>query len=108
LLDALIAQRKSDKFDYEKYLADIVALAKKAQNPTEGATYPASLNSPAKRALYDNLAKNEKLALASIRKSGPRKRTIGGVINSRKEKYEMPFVRTSPTMYNPTSYLTSS
>jgi type I restriction enzyme R subunit len=64
LLDALIAQRKTDKVDYEKYLADIVALTRKAQNPTEGATYPASLNSPPKRALYDNLGKDEKLALA--------------------------------------------
>src|SRR5947208_11912927 len=55
LLDALIAQRKSDKVDYENYLANIVALTRKAQNPTEGATYPASLNSSARRALYDNL-----------------------------------------------------
>jgi type I restriction enzyme, R subunit len=64
LLDALIEQRKNEKVSYEKYLAEIIALTKKAKNPETGETYPPSLASPAKRALYDNLGKNEKLALA--------------------------------------------
>jgi type I restriction enzyme R subunit len=63
-LTRLLRNAKSEKVNYENYLANIVALTKKAQNPTEGATYPASLNSPARRALYDNLGKDEKLALA--------------------------------------------
>ena len=64
LLDALIEQRKQQAIDYEKYLAEIVALTKKAKNPTAGATYPAAMNTPAKRALYDNLDKDEALTTA--------------------------------------------
>lgn len=63
LLDTLITQRKQEALDYEQYLAKIVALTKKVANP-ENAAYPVSLNSPARRALYDNLSKNEALALA--------------------------------------------
>ena len=64
LLDALIEQRKQQAIDYEKYLAEIVALTKKAKNPAAGATYPAGMNTAAKRALYDNLGKDEVLATA--------------------------------------------
>ena len=64
LLDALIEQRKQQAIAYEKYLAAIVDLTKKANNPTVGATYPVAINTAAKRALYDNLAKNEALASA--------------------------------------------
>jgi type I restriction enzyme R subunit len=63
LLDALIDQRKNKALDYEKYLAKIVELAKQVQNPTAGTSYPAALNTAAKRALYDNLGQNEALAL---------------------------------------------
>lgn len=64
LLDALIEQRKQQAIDYEKYLAAIVDLTKKANNPTVGATYPVAMDTAAKRALYDNLAKDEALASA--------------------------------------------
>jgi type I restriction enzyme, R subunit len=64
LLDALIAQRRQVALDYQKYLQQIVELTKKIKNPTEGASYPKSLNTAAKRALYDNLDRNEVLALA--------------------------------------------
>lgn len=64
LLDALIAQRRQAALDYQKYLQQIVELTKKIKNPTEGASYPKSLNTAAKRALYDNLDSNEVLALA--------------------------------------------
>lgn len=64
LLDALIEQRKQQAIEYEKYLAAIVDLTKKANNPTVGATYPVAMNTAAKRALYDNLAKDEALATA--------------------------------------------
>jgi type I restriction enzyme R subunit len=63
LLDALIEQRKQEALDYEKYLAKIIELAKQVQNPMAGASYPAPLNTAAKRALYDNLGKDEALAL---------------------------------------------
>ncbi|SDX63480.1 type I restriction enzyme, R subunit [Collimonas sp. OK242] len=64
LLDALIEKRKQNALDYEQYLAEIVALAKQVKNPATGATYPATLDNAAKRALYDNLGKDEALALA--------------------------------------------
>ena len=62
LLDALIEQRKQEALDYQKYLEKIVELAKKVKNPA-GEEYPKALNTPAKRALYDNLGKDEALAL---------------------------------------------
>jgi len=64
LLDALIEQRKANALDYKEYLAQVVELTKRAQNPAPAASYPASLNSPAKRALYDNLGRDEALAIA--------------------------------------------
>ncbi len=59
LLDALIEQRKQQAGAYEKYLAEIVELARKVNNPAAGATYPATIDTAAKRALYDNLGKDE-------------------------------------------------
>jgi type I restriction enzyme R subunit len=64
LLDALIEQRKQNAIDYKTYLAEIVALTKKAKNPAAGASYPAAMSTAAKRALYDNLGKDEALATA--------------------------------------------
>ncbi|MDE3022611.1 MAG: type I restriction endonuclease subunit R [Pseudomonadota bacterium] len=63
LLDSLIKQRREDALDYERYLAELMALAVKVQKPG-GTDYPQSLNTGAKRALYDNLGKDEDLALA--------------------------------------------
>ena len=48
----------------EVFYKKIEELTKKVTNPTKGEAYPRSLNTPAKRALYDNLDKNEALALA--------------------------------------------
>jgi type I restriction enzyme R subunit len=63
LLDALIKQRRQAALNYEEYLSKIVELTKRAKNPSTG-SYPDALNTPARRALYDNLGKNEELALA--------------------------------------------
>jgi type I restriction enzyme, R subunit len=63
LLDALIEKRKQNALDYEQYLAAIVALARQVANPATGAIYPATLGTATARALYDNLGKNEALAL---------------------------------------------
>jgi len=63
LLDSLIRQRQQQAEEYEQYLARIVELAKQVQNPTSMAAYPKLLNTRARRALYDNLGKNEQLAL---------------------------------------------
>ncbi len=64
LLDALIKERKAESLAYEKYLEKIVELAKKVKNSTFGTVYPMALHTNAMRALYDNLEKNESLALA--------------------------------------------
>ena len=64
LLDALIEQRRQEAFDYQEYLEKIVELTKKVKNPEMGGTYPKTINTPGKRALYDNLGKDEVLALA--------------------------------------------
>jgi type I restriction enzyme R subunit len=64
LLDALIAKRKQGALDYKKYLAELVELTKAVKNPTLGESYPKMLNTSAKRALFDNLDKDEELALA--------------------------------------------
>jgi type I restriction enzyme R subunit len=64
LLDALIEQRRRDAFDYKSYLKEIVELTRKIRNPQTGASYPASLETSAKRALFDNLNRDENLALA--------------------------------------------
>jgi type I restriction enzyme R subunit len=64
LLDTLIEQRKKEALDYQKYLQEIVELTKRVKNPIVGESYPKALNTPARRALYDNLRKDEALALA--------------------------------------------
>lgn len=72
LLDELIQVRKVTSQDYQAYLQQIVALSKQIVEPSSSLQYPKSLNSPAKRALYDNLNQNEPLALAidaAIRKT---------------------------------------
>jgi predicted metal-dependent hydrolase len=64
LLDALIAQRRTGVIEYGEYLANIAELTKQAANPGAGSEYPPALNTAATRALYDNLGRNEWLALA--------------------------------------------
>jgi type I restriction enzyme R subunit len=56
-----------EALDYQKYLEKIVELTKKVINPTAGQLYPKALDTPAKRALYDNLNKDEALSLAVYR-----------------------------------------
>ncbi len=52
------------KFLYLKeYLEKLVKLAGKVKKPTETAAYPPSLDTQAKRALYDNLDHDEVLAV---------------------------------------------
>ena len=63
LLDTLIQERQNQAREYEEYLASIVELARHVQNPTSGMAYPKSLNTRARRALYNNLGNNEQLAI---------------------------------------------
>jgi type I restriction enzyme R subunit len=63
LLDELIKERKEDAKSYKEYLAKIVELSKKVKMPADSVTYPESLDSNAKRALYDNLSHDEELTI---------------------------------------------
>jgi type I restriction enzyme R subunit len=89
LLDELIKERKEEARNYKKYLARIVELSKMVKNPAKSATYPTSLNSNAKRALYDNLCQDEELTMAldaeiyHTKKDGGR----GNIIKEREVKY---------------------
>jgi type I restriction enzyme R subunit len=64
LLDTLIQQRQYQAQEYEQYLARIIELAKQVQNQAGLIAYPKLLNTRARRALYDNLGKNEQLAIS--------------------------------------------
>jgi type I restriction enzyme R subunit len=63
LLDELIEVRRKNAISYQEYLDKIVELTRKAKNPTSGSTYPTTVNTIAKKSLYDNLDKDEALAL---------------------------------------------
>ena len=64
LLDALIAQRQQMAMAYAEYLDKIIRLTKQVVNPGGGTDYPTALNTSGKRALYDNLDRDESLAVA--------------------------------------------
>ncbi|HUW19435.1 MAG TPA: type I restriction endonuclease subunit R [Sedimentisphaerales bacterium] len=64
LLEQLIRERKQEARSYEEYLAKIVELTNKIKRPDISTDYPRTLNSRPKRALYDNLNKNEAIATA--------------------------------------------
>jgi len=64
LLDELIKLRNEEATEYDKYLEEIVNLAVKVKRPETSNEYPPSINTKAKRALYDNLEKDEPLTIA--------------------------------------------
>ena len=55
LLDALILQRRQEAIEYKEYLERIIELAGKVANPGNETSYPASINTSALRAIFDNL-----------------------------------------------------
>ncbi len=62
LLDELIKKRKHADVEYKEYLKQIIALSKKVKNPM-GESVSSEINTPAKRALYDNLGQDVKKAV---------------------------------------------
>jgi type I restriction enzyme R subunit len=73
LLDEIIAARKARAIEYEEYLKRIAELARKVEAGQPEDT-PKRLDTPGKRALYNNLGQNEDLALRIdefIKKSRP-------------------------------------
>jgi type I restriction enzyme R subunit len=63
LLDALIKRRREGALEYKAYLDEIVELARKVKMVDPGPAYPVGIDTPAKRALFDNL-QDENLAVA--------------------------------------------
>jgi type I restriction enzyme R subunit len=62
LLDEIIAARKAKAVEYEEYLRRIAELVKRVESGQAEET-PEKLNTPGKRALYNNLGHDEELAL---------------------------------------------
>lgn len=60
LLSELIKKRREDALTYKEYLAQIVELTKKVAKPGSGKTYPASIQTPGQKALYDNIGDLDK------------------------------------------------
>jgi type I restriction enzyme, R subunit len=62
LLEEIIRARKAKALDYEAYLKRIAEIAAQVSQGA-AATAPLALDTPGKRALFNNLAENEELAL---------------------------------------------
>ncbi|NOT84963.1 MAG: HsdR family type I site-specific deoxyribonuclease, partial [Methylococcaceae bacterium] len=62
LLNELIDERKAKAIEYEEYLKKIAELANKV-GAGQNADTPQTLNTPGRRALYNNLKQNEELAI---------------------------------------------
>ncbi len=62
LLDEVIANRRAKAIEYEDYLKRVAEIAKQAEAGHADDT-PGALDTPGKRALYNNLGRNEELAL---------------------------------------------
>ena len=63
ILDELILEKKRKALEYAEYLREIIELTIKVVKPNKTSKYPKSLDSNAKRALYDNLDQDEELAI---------------------------------------------
>ncbi|CBJ79170.1 Type I site-specific deoxyribonuclease HsdR [Xenorhabdus bovienii str. Jollieti] len=64
LLDELIALRRQNALNYQEYLEKIRDLAKKVVRPNQNtAAYPPDIDTPPKRAFYDNFDQNTDLAI---------------------------------------------
>ncbi|MFN6531046.1 type I restriction endonuclease subunit R [Nostoc sp. ChiSLP03a] len=98
LLDELIQARKAASQNYKAYLQRIVELSKQVAQPSRSSQYPQSLNSAAKRALYDNLNQDEALSLAiddAIRKT-KKDGWRGNIMKEREVKNAIKKLLTSP------------
>lgn len=79
LLAEIIAARKEKAIEYEEYLKRIADLAARVQAGKRDGM-PATLDTPGKRALYNNLGQDEALALAvdqAVRKTTARTAGVG-------------------------------
>lgn len=101
LLDALILERRQNAIEYKAYLEQIKDLINRTVNPGEGETsdYPRTLDSRAKRNLYDNLGQDEVLAL-KVDKAVLNTKKDSWIGNRFKEREVLRAIRESVGDYN--------
>ncbi|HHT9136986.1 MAG TPA: type I restriction endonuclease subunit R, partial [Candidatus Wunengus sp. YC60] len=63
ILDQLVRDRRQEALEYQEYLKRVTELTKKVKDPGKDNHYSPDLNTRAKQALYDNLNRDENLAL---------------------------------------------
>ena len=63
LLENLVQEYKKQALEYEQFIKRIAALTQQVYHPEATGAYPQNLNTPAKKALFDNLNQDENLAL---------------------------------------------
>jgi type I restriction enzyme R subunit len=101
LLDALIEQRREKAIEYKQYLAELADLVRTVLKPETGTSYPLTITTPAQRALFDNLERNDVVALQvdgtiratrkdSWRGSKTKEREIRNAIRRVVESFEHP------------------
>jgi type I restriction enzyme, R subunit len=85
LLSDLVEARKLKAIEYAAHLQKIIALTKIAYNPSASVSYPKTIDTSGKQALYDNLGSDETLALA-VHKEIQSTKKHGWLGNNIKEK----------------------
>ena len=70
LLDELIKQRREEVIAYEDYLKRVSALAAKVKHGENGGSRPATINTAALRAIYDNLPEEPPVPMVPIPEPG--------------------------------------
>ena len=63
LFNTLIQTRKKEATDYKEYLAKLVEMTRKVCRPETESSYPLDINTPARRALFDNLGQDRDVAV---------------------------------------------
>ena len=63
LLDAILQERRENTIEYEAFLRKMAALAREIKAGTSSGAYPDTIVNGPQRAFYDNLEKNEDLAV---------------------------------------------
>ena len=86
LLEQLIRERKESAIEYKEYLEKIKELADMIVKPDTKTSYPSSINTKAKQALYDNLNQDEELAnkIDEVIKTTKEDGTWGNMMKERK------------------------
>jgi type I restriction enzyme R subunit len=88
LLHDLIVQRKNDAIAYEEYLKEIEQLVRQLKPENRKNSYPASIDTEPKQALFDLIRDEAKvLALESDIYNSMEEQWVGNTIKERKVRY---------------------